>query len=85
MDLDHYRALSAAWLRVRDDDAIRVAVVTGAGERSFTTGADLKSVIGRRRISRNSGKRNRTRCSIAGLRSGSRSLRRSTAIAWAAG
>ena len=47
MDLDHYRALSAAWLRVRDDDAIRVAVVTGAGERSFTTGADLKSVIGK--------------------------------------
>ncbi len=46
MDLEHYRALSAAWTRVRDDDEIRVAVVTGAGERSFTTGADLKSVIG---------------------------------------
>jgi E-phenylitaconyl-CoA hydratase len=46
MDPDHYRALSAAWIRVRDDDDIAVAVITGAGERSFTTGADLKSVIG---------------------------------------
>ena len=34
-------------MRVRDDDAINVAIVTGAGERSFTTGADLKSVIGK--------------------------------------
>lgn len=47
MDAEHYRALSAAWVRVRDDEAIHVAIVTGAGERSFTTGADLKSVIGR--------------------------------------
>jgi E-phenylitaconyl-CoA hydratase len=47
MDPDHYRDLSAAWIRVRDDEAINVAVVTGAGDRSFTTGADLKSVIGK--------------------------------------
>jgi E-phenylitaconyl-CoA hydratase len=47
MDPEHYRDLSAAWIRVRDDDEINVAVVTGAGERSFTTGADLKSVIGK--------------------------------------
>jgi E-phenylitaconyl-CoA hydratase len=47
MDPDHYRDLSAAWIRVRDDDAINVAVITGAGDRSFTTGADLKSVIGK--------------------------------------
>jgi E-phenylitaconyl-CoA hydratase len=45
MDADHYAALSRAWTRVRDDNAIRVAIVTGAGERSFTTGADLKSFI----------------------------------------
>jgi len=38
MDRDHYRDLSAAWMRVRDDDEIHVAIVTGAGERSFTTG-----------------------------------------------
>jgi E-phenylitaconyl-CoA hydratase len=47
MDPDHYRGLSAAWMRVRDDDEIHVAIVTGAGDRSFTTGADLKSVIGK--------------------------------------
>ena len=45
MDADAYRALSEAWQRVRDDDEIRVAVITGAGERSFTTGADLKSFV----------------------------------------
>jgi len=45
MDAAHYDALSAAWQRVRDDPAIRVAIVTGAGEKSFTTGADLKSFI----------------------------------------
>jgi len=45
MDADHYRGLSEAWMRVRDDTAIRVAIVTGAGDRSFTTGADLKSFV----------------------------------------
>lgn len=45
MDAEHYAGLSAAWARVRDDDDIRVAIITGAGERSFTTGADIKSFI----------------------------------------
>jgi len=45
MDAEHYEGLSQAWQQVRDDPAIRVAVVTGAGEKSFTTGADLKSFI----------------------------------------
>jgi len=45
MDAEHYQALSEAWIAVRDDPAIRVAVITGAGTRSFTTGADLKSFI----------------------------------------
>ena len=45
MDADHYRALSAAWCRVRDDADIRVAIVTGAGEKSFSTGADIKSFL----------------------------------------
>jgi E-phenylitaconyl-CoA hydratase len=43
MDGDHYRMLSEAWVRVRDDPAIRVAIVTGAGDKAFTTGADIKS------------------------------------------
>jgi E-phenylitaconyl-CoA hydratase len=47
MDVEHYNALSAAWMRVRDDADIRCAVITGAGNRAFSTGADLKSYIGR--------------------------------------
>jgi E-phenylitaconyl-CoA hydratase len=47
MDEEHYRGLSQAWQRVRDDPEIRVAVVTGAGDVSFSAGADLKSYIGR--------------------------------------
>jgi E-phenylitaconyl-CoA hydratase len=45
MDAEHYRMLSEAWTQVRDDPAVRVAIITGAGERSFTAGADLKSFI----------------------------------------
>lgn len=45
MDAEHYGALSRAWCTVRDDAQIRVAIVTGAGERSFTTGADIKSFL----------------------------------------
>jgi enoyl-CoA hydratase/carnithine racemase len=48
LDAEHYQALSQAWTRVRDDDAIRVAVVTGAGDKVFSAGADLKSWIGRK-------------------------------------
>ena len=45
MDAEHYKLLSEAWCMVRDDPAVRVAIVTGAGERSFTTGADIKSFL----------------------------------------
>ncbi|WP_375000628.1 enoyl-CoA hydratase/isomerase family protein [Aeromicrobium sp. CTD01-1L150] len=45
MDADTYDALSEAWVRVRDDDDVRVAVVTGAGDTSFTVGADIKSFL----------------------------------------
>ena len=45
MDAEHYTGLTEAWIRVRDDDAVRVAIVTGAGEKSFTAGADLKSSV----------------------------------------
>jgi len=45
MDGEHYRLLSEAWTRVRDDAAIRVAIITGAGEKSFTAGADIKSFL----------------------------------------
>ena len=45
MDADHYRDLSAAWRQVRDDTHIRAAIITGAGEKSFSTGADIKSFL----------------------------------------
>jgi E-phenylitaconyl-CoA hydratase len=45
LDAEHYAALSAAWIRVRDDEKVRVAVVTGAGEKSFCAGADIKSML----------------------------------------
>jgi E-phenylitaconyl-CoA hydratase len=45
MDADAYAALTEAWIQVRDDSAIRAAVVTGAGEKAFSTGADIKSFL----------------------------------------
>lgn len=45
MDADAYAALTDAWTQVRDDNAIRAAVITGAGQRAFTTGADIKSFL----------------------------------------
>jgi E-phenylitaconyl-CoA hydratase len=48
LDAEHYRSLSQAWATVRDDDAIRVAIVTGAGDKVFSAGADLKSWVGRK-------------------------------------
>jgi len=46
LDAEAYAQLSEAWIRVRDDPTIRVAVITGAGERSFSVGADLKTFVG---------------------------------------
>ncbi|GAA4327604.1 enoyl-CoA hydratase [Pigmentiphaga soli] len=37
--------LFAAWDRIRTDPGIRVAVVTGAGEKAFCTGSDLKKTL----------------------------------------
>lgn len=48
LDGDHYDSMSKIWTRVRDDHAIRCAIVTGAGEKSFCAGADIKEVIGRK-------------------------------------
>jgi E-phenylitaconyl-CoA hydratase len=48
LDEEHYQGLSNAWQRVRDDAAVRVAIITGAGDKAFSSGADLKSFIPRR-------------------------------------
>ncbi|MBT9447543.1 MAG: enoyl-CoA hydratase/isomerase family protein [Hyphomonadaceae bacterium] len=37
--------LAEAWTQVRDDREVRVAVVTGAGEKAFCSGADLGRFI----------------------------------------
>ena len=47
LDGEHYELLSMAWVRVRDEDDIRVAIITGAGDKAFCAGADLKSFVGR--------------------------------------
>ena len=46
LDAEHYELLSKTWARVRDDDDIRVAIITGAGDKVFCAGADLKSFVG---------------------------------------
>jgi enoyl-CoA hydratase/carnithine racemase len=47
LDAEHYALLSDVWKRVRDDDNIRVAIITGAGDKAFCAGADIKSFVGR--------------------------------------
>ncbi len=45
LDHEHYHQLSEAWIDVRDNPKIRVAIVTGAGDKAFCAGADLKNFI----------------------------------------
>jgi len=49
MDPELYTLLSQAWIDVRDNPDIWVAIITGAGEKAFTAGADLKTTIPRER------------------------------------
>jgi enoyl-CoA hydratase/carnithine racemase len=44
IDPELHRALVEAWTRFRDDDALRCAVLTGAGDKAFCAGADLKAM-----------------------------------------
>ena len=46
-DPESMAALAKAWERLRDDDSLKVAVVTGAGERAFSVGSNLKTFIPR--------------------------------------
>jgi E-phenylitaconyl-CoA hydratase len=47
MDPETYQQLSEAWIEVRDNPEIWCAIITGAGDRAFTAGADLKRTIPR--------------------------------------
>jgi E-phenylitaconyl-CoA hydratase len=49
MDPDVYTGLSQAWTDVRDNPDVWVAIITGAGEKAFTAGADLKAMTTRTR------------------------------------
>ena len=45
LDAAHYTAISNAWKTVRDDPQIRCAILTGAGDKAFSAGADIKNVL----------------------------------------
>nr|ADU56171.1 hypothetical protein CA915-50 [uncultured organism CA915] len=47
MDLRMHEELAEIWDDVEADDGIRVAVLTGAGDRAFSVGQDLKERAGR--------------------------------------
>ena len=42
IDPETHKELVDAWTRYRDDDHLRVAVLTGTGDRAFSAGVDLK-------------------------------------------
>lgn len=44
INAEAWEGLYKAWISVRDDDEVRVAIVTGAGEKAFCSGADLKEI-----------------------------------------
>jgi crotonobetainyl-CoA hydratase len=46
IDLAASRALNQAFISFRDDESLRVAIVTGAGDRFFSPGWDLKAAAG---------------------------------------
>ncbi len=45
MDPEMYTALSEAWIEIRDDPDVWAAIVRGAGDRAFSSGADLEKTI----------------------------------------
>jgi E-phenylitaconyl-CoA hydratase len=45
MDPEMYTALSEAWIEIRDDPDVWAAIVRGAGNRAFSSGADLEKTI----------------------------------------
>ena len=45
LDPETQIALAETWARIREDDNVRAVIVTGAGERAFCAGADLKKTM----------------------------------------
>jgi E-phenylitaconyl-CoA hydratase len=50
-----HATMKEIWRDVQDDDEIRVAIITGNGERHFTTGADVAVIADRGRVTQDSG------------------------------
>jgi E-phenylitaconyl-CoA hydratase len=44
-DMETRRQMHDAWHRLRSDDEIWAAVITGAGDKAFSTGSDLKNSL----------------------------------------
>lgn len=42
-DFETYNTLANVWTEFRDDPALRVGILTGAGERAFSAGSDVKA------------------------------------------
>jgi enoyl-CoA hydratase/carnithine racemase len=42
-DFETYARLAEVWREFRDDDGLRVAILTGTGERAFSAGSDIKA------------------------------------------
>jgi len=55
LTLEVHRGLRAIWRDVQLDPAVRVAIVTGTGERHFCTGADVGRIAERGGVSQRSG------------------------------
>jgi E-phenylitaconyl-CoA hydratase len=49
LDQEGYCGLSRVWGEIRDNPQINAAVVTGAGQRAFCAGADIKTYLTERR------------------------------------
>jgi enoyl-CoA hydratase len=45
LTLEVREGLRAAWERFEQDDALRVAILTGAGQKAFCAGGDLKEMV----------------------------------------
>jgi enoyl-CoA hydratase/carnithine racemase len=42
-DFETYARLAEVWREFRDDDGLRVAILTGTGDRAFSAGSDIKA------------------------------------------
>jgi enoyl-CoA hydratase/carnithine racemase len=69
IDPETHKELIDAWTRFRDDPEAWVAILTGAGEKAFSAGADLKKMIPHSFASRGSG-RNHNDLGLGGITRG---------------